>query len=313
MPSLCTLVALGFAACAERTLPPPASAPWNRPLAERARDPFPRHLPRGDGSRVTIPAPPQRIVSGTILTDGVLLEICPPDRIRALHKISTDPLYSPVAKLSAAFPRHVNGDAETILAEEPDLVFVASFSLPETRARLTDAGVKLLRIDDFEDFAAIASNLRQVGYALGLDAGAEALVAQMDATLAELVRGKERRAPWRLLLWSEGYTAGRGTLFQAMLDAIGAKNAAQALDGHAPLGVERALALDPDVLVVGALGGDDRAVRQRLAQSPALAACRAVARDRILVVDSALLAATSQHAALAARVLAERLDAWGKP
>ena len=172
-----------------------------------------------NGKSVTIRSAPQRIVSGSILTDGVLLEICPLERVRALHRISKDPLFSPVAKLSAAFPTHLNGEAEPMLAQDPDLVFVASFSLPETRARLADAGVVVLRIDDFDNFADIASNLREIGYALGLDTEAEGLVTTMNATLADLARDRARRSGWRLLLWSDGYTAGRDTLFQAMLDS----------------------------------------------------------------------------------------------
>ena len=287
--------------------------PWNRPLAERASDPFPRKLHQSDGTVITIQSPPRRVVSGTILTDGVLLEVCPRERIRALHRISTDPLYSPFAAESAKFPRHLSGEAEPMLAEEPDLVFVASFTRPETRDKLEKSGAVLVRVDDFESFPDIAGNLRMIGYALGLDAAVEQLVAQMEATLEQLGPGRARRSGWRVLLWSDGYSAGRDTLFQAMLDVIGARNAAASLAGHAPLSVERALALDPDVIVVGAPPGQEPAALERLRQTPGLASIRAVTTDRVLVVDSALLAATSQHAALAAKRIADRLDVWGKP
>ncbi|MCC6672017.1 MAG: ABC transporter substrate-binding protein [Planctomycetes bacterium] len=300
-----------LAACAP---PPPVAArgPWSRPLAERSRDPWPRRIALPDSPETVIAAAPRRVVSATLLSDCLLLAIGPGEGVQALHAISIDPAFSPVVAESRRFPRHVKGDPEGILALRPDLVFVASYSRAETQELLAKGGASLVRMTDFASVADIQDNLRLVGYALGRDAEAEGVVMAMQATLDAVARGRERRGRWRLLHWGDGATSGAGTTFASLLESVGARNAAAdaGLTGSVPLRAERLLALDPDVLVVGAVSGEEERVRERLRQEPALASLRALREGRLLLVENALLVAVSQHAALAAQEIARQLDRW---
>ncbi len=293
----------------------PQQGAWTRPVAERERDPFPRTFVNADGEVAHIAAAPQRIVSATVFSDAVLLDICPADRLAAVLELSSDARYSPVAAAAAAFPRRIGGAPEEILAAAPDLVVVAGFSRKEVRNLLGGEGCAVLRFLGFDDIGAIQNNIRALGYAVGLDRAAEGLVAEMAAELAAAANGREGRADWRLLHYASGFTSGTGTTFDALLAVVGATNAAAELSVRSfqAIAPEQVLILDPDALVVGVEPAGEAAVREQLLQLPGFAALRALQRDRLLLVPNALLLSTSHHVAQAATHIAAALDDWGNP
>jgi ABC-type Fe3+-hydroxamate transport system substrate-binding protein len=289
--------------------------PWDRPLGERRFDPFPREFHNASGDTVLVPRPPQRIVSGTVFGDALLLRTCPPQRILALHHLSTDRRYSPVAEASAAFPRHHGGGAEEILALAPDLVIVSSFSRRETRQLLGRHGCAVLRFEEFASVADIQSNMRALGYVLDLDEPTEGLLAEMNATLDRVAAGRGKRGAWRVLHYDAGRTSGPGSTFDSLLDYVGAANAATSLgiSGSQSVAPEQVLALDPDALVMGVVPGGEAEAMQGLAQTPGFAALKAVRDRRVAFVPAGWLQATSHELASAALRIAEILDEWGRP
>lgn len=314
------LVTVPFAAMAiwiRSRRPPtaPVAGPWTRPLAERQGDPFPRFFENAAGERVLVREPPQRIVSATIFSDAVLLDCCPPERILALHRISKDPRCSPVADRSRRFSRHIDGAPEEILALDPDLVIVSSFTRKETLDLLGRGGCAVVRLQGFSSVDQVADNIRALGYLLGLDDAAEKLVRGMHRALDEVAARRRQRSAWRVLLYEAGKTAGRDTLFGSLLAYVGARNVADELGIHGTSGIgpDQILAADPDVLVLGAAPGKEREIRERLRLLPGMDATRAYRTDRLLFVPSAWLLSTSHHVARAAQAIAETLDRWKKP
>ena len=106
----------------------PIARPWTAGLEVRAKDAYPRSFTNLNGQQWAIQTPPQRIASGTLFTDVVLSAICDKNRLVAMHQVSKNPLFSPIAELSSKFGYHLTSDPETILAVQPDLVFLASFT-----------------------------------------------------------------------------------------------------------------------------------------------------------------------------------------
>ena len=285
---------------------------WTRSLAEREADPWPRSYQDLSG-RVVIPSPPQRIVSGTIFSDAVLLAICPRERIRALIRTGRDSRYSPVAEESRGFSRHVGGDPVEILAEEPDFITVSSFSRKAARDLLGKTSGAVVRFRSFESVSHIQDNIRALGWMIGLDREAEKLVQGMQSELEVIATGASQRKSWRVLLYLGGRTGGVRTTFDSLLSHVGARNAAReiGLDGSAPISPEQVIALDPDVIVLGAETGDGTAAREGFLQIPGMKSLRAVEREHLLMVPNAWLLSTSHHAARAARRIADTLDRWG--
>jgi iron complex transport system substrate-binding protein len=295
-------------------VPEPAPGAWTRPLAERARDPFPRTFHNALGERVAIQTPPQRIVSATVFSDAVLLDACPHERIAALHVLSEDPRFSPIVARSRAFARHTTGEPEDILAARPDLVILSSFSRRETVQLVAGHGRAVVRLTRFDSIADIQTNLRALGYVLGLDREVEALVEAMQRRLDAVGQRRAQRTRWRVLQYEDGHASGAGTTFASMLEWIGARNVAGELGlrGFQPIGVESLLLADPDVLVIGCLPGEEAERRAQLLQVPAFHRLRAVREDRLLFVEGALLQAACHHVAGAVERIAARLDAWAR-
>jgi iron complex transport system substrate-binding protein len=115
---------------------------------------------------------------------------------------------------------------ESALAARPQLVVRAWTAdmrlLPALQAR----GVSAVQLEDATDFAGVRRNIRAVAAALGRAPEGERLIRQMDAKL-DRARGawRGRRA---LYLTPDDYTAGPGTMTDAILSAAGLTNAAAA-------------------------------------------------------------------------------------
>lgn len=290
----------------------PKEGRWTRPLEERRDDPFPRLFVNAAGEQVEIPAPPQKIVSGTVFSDAILLDICPPDRIAALHEKSTEAMFSPVHERSTAFPRHHGGSPEEIFLLEPDLVIVSSFSRRETRDLLGKHGCSVLRFMGFDSVADIQNNVRALGYVLGLDEAAERVVANMQARLDAVASGRDSRRDWRVMYYGYGRVTGSGTTFQSLLDYVGARNVADDLQikGSEPVSNETVLIHDPEVIILACPVGEEAKTLEQFTKLPGFEALRAVREDRVLFVPSGWLMSTSHHAARAAERMAEALDDW---
>ena len=172
-----------------------------------------------------------------------MLVLLAPEKIAALSPLARDPALSFVAAAAAPLP-WVRPYAETVLRLHPDLVLAAPFGAQTALALLERHGVPVLRVDLPQSFDGIRTETRRLAEALGVPARGEALIADMDAQLAALPRPAER--PSALFWEPRGYTAGPGTLGDAVLRAAGLRNAS---DGSR-MGLEDLLAHPPDLLVV---------------------------------------------------------------
>jgi iron complex transport system substrate-binding protein len=206
----------------------------------------------------------RRIVSATLATDEILLELVPPERVVALSTFANDPAASNVVEQARAVRRRVRGDPEALLALEPDVVFTSLYVRPESTALLARAGVPIARMRSTTSVHAIEESIVEIGRIVGEEDDARAIVERMRATLAgvrDRVRGADR--PRVLLHDRAGYTAGRETVFDELLSIAGGRNAAAeaGVVGHAVLETERLLALDPDIVLDVRYVADGRAER----------------------------------------------------
>jgi iron complex transport system substrate-binding protein len=193
-------------------------------------------------------AQPQRVMSLNLCTDELLLQLVPATRIASvsfLSRASEHPLF----KAEDAHVALNYGSVEEVLAQKPDLVLTA-IAPPTMKAFLQQARIPLVQVPLASNFDDIRRATRTVGRAVGETDKAEMLVAKMDAELAELATTRPARhivvANWG----GGGETLGRGTLFDAILDAAGGVNAASLL-GDTRFGAfdfEQLLALRPDMI-----------------------------------------------------------------
>jgi iron complex transport system substrate-binding protein len=185
-----------------------------------------------------------RIVSLDQCADQYVLALAPRDEIVGLSKraLNGD---SYLRAQAAGLPER-RATLEAILGARATIAvtnWAGDIRLP---AALASRGVTVVQIDQAGDFAGVRADVRAVAAALGRRAAGEALIAQMEAKLAE------SRNAWggarALYLTPGGFTAGPQTLVGAMMAAAGLVSASTSA-GYAPVSLE-ALVLDPPAALV---------------------------------------------------------------
>lgn len=308
-------VVVGVIELARRTRPAAGVATPTNVTSDAAAQPFPREVRDALGETLVIPSKPNRIVSQTLGTDEILLNICEPERIVALSNLVEAPNYSNVVEQAKAVAGRTTEGVEQILQFKPDLVFVASYSVAETVELLKASRVAVIRIANFESIADIKTNIRMVGYATGCDAEAENLVRRMDEELAAVQARIPRNAtPLRVMYFGRtGNTAGAKTLVDDLFRAAGAINATteHGITGFAKISVEKIAEWQPDVIVLGGNRDETENVRRQLLADPVIATSRAGRGGRIIVIDNRHFLTVSQYVVRAVEDLANGLYANG--
>lgn len=137
-------------------------------------------------------------------------------------------------------------DLESALAVRPQVVVRYWGGDPRLVRALAGRGVRVVTLEEAQDFNGVRRNILSVAEALGNREGGEALAADMDARLARSAGAwRGRRA---LYLTPGGATTGPGTLVDAVLRGAGMTNA-ETRPGYQALSLEQ-LALDPPPAVV---------------------------------------------------------------
>ena len=197
------------------------------------------------------PTGPRHVMSLSVCTDDLLLDLLPPGRIASVTYLSRDPsnsyLWAQAAKVGINY-----GSAEEVVAEKPDLVLAGTYTTPATRMLIKKLGMPMLEVPPANDFDDIRAQTRTVAHALGQDAVAESLIARMDTTLKQLESTKPSRVI-RVAGWSGGGSVpGKGTLFDAILRAAGGVNiASDEGRSYAAFDIEQLLEARPDILAYG--------------------------------------------------------------
>lgn len=271
------------------------------PLAAQDDGAWPRTLVDGLGSDVVIEAPPQRIVSLSLGADEVLLPLVGPERFAAVTALSQDPGISNVAQLAHQVGTTIRSsqNIEEIIALEPDLVLVASFTAPEVLEQLRDAGLTLFTTTYPVGFDAIRENTRLLGQVVGEEAGAEALVARMDAEIAAVQQAVgEHEVPVRALFLTPGnYTSGVDSTIAEVIRTAGGVDvaAAASMSQFAALSDEFIIEQDPDVILLTGWTPYDPTFVDTFYENPAFTGLSAVENARVYVVSDAHLSSVSQY------------------
>ena len=147
--------------------------------------------------RAASEGPPTRIVSTSLASDEVLLELLPGDlrgRIAALSTRADEPGESFVVESAKSIKSRVAADPESVAALHPDLIVVAGFNRPNFLAQVKKMGAKVLVLEHFEHLADIAANIRAIGAAIQRVEQAESLAKKMEESIAR-VRESTAKVP----------------------------------------------------------------------------------------------------------------------
>lgn len=187
---------------------------------------------------------------------------------------------------------------ESVMAASPDVVVRYWGGGPRLLAALERRGVPVIQIDDATDFDGVRANVLRVSSALDQRGRGTDLIAGMNRNLAQ------SRGAWNgetaVYLTAAGWTAGRGTLIDAMLHAAGLSNGWDG-DGFAPISVEQLILHPPRRYVVGFFDAV-RADRRGTGRHPSVR--RRTASRTVVAWPGAMLGCPAWFAADGSRSLA---------
>lgn len=209
------------------------------------------------------PAAPRRVVSLAPSATDIVIALGKADRLVGVTKYDDAPEVKTVPRVGG----FLDPSVEAVVALRPDLVlwFTDGGALPAV-SRIAELGIPVLAIP-VVSVADVLASCRGIGAALGDPAAGERLAASLEATIARF-RERAARLPPRRVLFVVGreplVVAGPGTYPDELLRVVGARNAVEGTVAWPVFPLERAAALDPDVIVDAAVRehgkGGDRAL-----------------------------------------------------
>jgi iron complex transport system substrate-binding protein len=230
------------------------------------------------------PAAPRRVVSLAPSMTDIVVALGEAGRLVGVSKFDDAREVKQVPRVGG----FLDPSVEAVVALRPDLVlWLTDGGAMPAVSKIAEVGIPVLAIPviGIDD---VLGSCRIVGRALGVPEAGDRLAARLEASIAR-VRARAASLPSRRVLLVVGreplVVAGPGSYPDQLLQVVGARNVVQGTVAWPVFPVERAAALDPDVVVDAAVnehggGGSDRA----LAAIPAVrrGALRRLASDAAL-------------------------------
>ncbi|MBO8165384.1 MAG: ABC transporter substrate-binding protein [Brevibacillus sp.] len=261
---------------------------------------FPVTLVDGSGTEVVIKKRPERIASVTLGTDEILLSLVEKSRLVAVTKYSTDPGISNVAGQTDDIEGKIeSSNAEQIIALNPDLVFVASYTSQDVVKQLRDAGLTVFLFQTFDSIDQMKENIVTVGKAVGEEEKARQIVADMNERLDAVAKKVEqiKDRPTVLSYTPDGYTGGLGTSNDDIITRAGGRNlAAEAgIEGWQVISLEKVVELNPDVILLSDWNPGHPNFADTLRGDPVLKDVAAVKNNRVVTVPGKHLTSVTHY------------------
>lgn len=234
------------------------------------------------GAAVTFATPPQRIISLTPATTEMLFAIG--DGPRVVGGTTSDdypPAARKIARVGDWAPNY-----ERVLALRPDLIVVDDIAEHDAVARLRSLHQTVLAVRP-ATFPAVEADIRLIGRATGVERGANAVVASMEAKVkeAEAIASGDSKRPAVLPVIAHDplWVAGSGTFIDDAIRRAGGINTAASVHGYVQYSIEAVLAHPPDVILA------DQDDARALAHAPAFRSLAAIRAHRIVSIDPDVL------------------------
>ncbi|RZA20639.1 MAG: ABC transporter substrate-binding protein [Proteobacteria bacterium] len=248
-------------------------------------------------------AAPDRIASGTVGTDEILLELLKGEesRIVAVSHFAEDPRYSFISAVPKSIRGRVGGNIENLLLQKPDLVFIASYTAASIAEQLKAAKVKVHVQKSFGSFRDIKENIHEVGRLIGKTKESNALVSDMETKVSAALKKQTAcaRKPSFLQYVASDFLPGKGTIIDDVGEIAGYHNVLRDIDwqGWTQISQEILVQQKPDVILASAADAANKdEFLKKLREHAAWQKMDAVKEGRVIFVPDRLLYTVSQHA-----------------
>ena len=258
-----------------------------------------------EGNELQMLRQPRRIVSITIRSDEILLELADVQNIIALSKWADDPVASNVSKEAKQVALRALASEEMIVGMKPDLV-IASQSQPyDLIYRLRSLGIPVYVCPLARSIKDTEKLILDLGKLLHREAQAQQMTGKMEEVIREYtekvssIPEEKRVTVYRFTV--SGGNGGKNTYYDDICQKAGVKNAAaqMAFRGTQLLPKEQVLQLNPDVIFLptwdwsGKL--DLEAYKREIIEDPALQTVKAIRNKRLYVIPDTHMLCSSQY------------------
>ena len=240
------------------------------------------------GREITLDAPATKVVALTASDCEILAALGAEDTLVGRGEYCDYPesvLEVPAVQSGA------DTNLEQIIALEPQVVIMAKMAQTEEQvAALEKAGIRVV-VSDAQDIEGVYTAIRLIGALVGHNDEAEAMVADMQSTFADIAAKSENTgktvyfevSPLQWGLW----TAGKGTFMDELATMCGLTNAFADVEGWAEISEEQVLERDPDYIVtISMYYGEGPTPVEEIKSRAGWDALKAVQNDAIFNADS---------------------------
>ncbi|GEK47389.1 cobalamin-binding protein [Bisbaumannia pacifica] len=258
------------------------------------------------GREVCLPAPAERIAALSPGATELVYAAGAGARVVAVVEYSD---YPPEARDVASVGSHTRLDLERLLALAPDLVIGWVTGNPAEQLETLEAlGLPVFYIEP-RSFEGVATTIERLAHLAGSEAAGEAEAARFRDGMAELAERYAEAAPLSVFyqVWDEPLmTINDDHLIGQVLSLCGGVNVFGGLERLVPrLDEEAVLAADPEAILAGGMGEENRAWLTHWEQYPALTA---VARDNLFFVPPSLIQRPTPRLLEGSRLFCEKLE-----
>lgn len=240
------------------------------------------------GREITLDAPATKVVALTASDCEILAALGAEDTLVGRGEYCDYPesvLEVPAVQSGA------DTNLEQIIALEPQVVVMAKMAQTEEQvAALEAAGIRVV-VSDAQDIEGVYTAIRLIGALVGRNDEAEAMVADMQSTFADIAAKSENTgktvyfevSPLQWGLW----TAGKGTFMDELATMCGLTNAFADVEGWAEISEEQVLERDPDYIVtISMYYGEGPTPVEEIKSRAGWDVLKAVQNDAIFNADS---------------------------
>jgi iron complex transport system substrate-binding protein len=238
---------------------------------------------------------PRRIVSLSPAATEILYDLGLGDKVVAVTKYCDWP---PEAVPKQIMPNILHANMESLIAMRPDLVVVSNMNAA-VKPRVEALGFPVTVVCQ-EDFAQICGSIIQVGKVCGIEARANARVAELKDEVKKLA-ASAGKSDKRVLIVVGGdftdtsfkklYVAGPRSFYGDLLRESGVRNAFETDVPYAQIAREGLLRLDPDFIIelIGEHGPTDVKTCEIFDQWKKLGSLKAVKNGSVAVIRGSFI------------------------
>jgi iron complex transport system substrate-binding protein len=224
---------------------------------------YPLTVRDASGKEVRFDKPPERIASLSPSETEVLFALGLGDKIVGVDDYSN---YPEEAKNKPKIG-NLQGNAEAIIAANPDVVFAGLSLNKQSVDKLTELNIKLFTVEP-KSLDQIMERILLYGKITDRQAQAEKLVADMRAEIKAVadavkdVKPEEKKKVY--IEFSPGWTVGSGEYMSELIDVAGGINVAADLTGWKRISEEKIIEQNPDIIFYSAeVPGLEKTIRDR--------------------------------------------------